>query len=287
MPKKEEKDKKEEAVEEKTESETAEKESQPEPSKEPAGSEQIISEASVQLPTDEPTTPKTNISMDPIATPAGETTVPAVGPVATPAAQSGVPAVDETVAEKPTQETYPLADEIEKDAQKKRSLLSALLIFRNKKGKIILLCLVALLLVALAAGTILNSERDKLSFMNRNNKPRETVVLSPTQAPTATPVPAEVDKKTLKIEVQNGTGESGVAGKMKNLLVEKGYEGTIETGNADNYDYTETVLKIKKTKIGIQKELETDLSDDYTLSKSVENLEDDSDYDVVVIVGAE
>ena len=287
MPKKEEKDKKEETVEEKIEPETAEKESQPEPSKEPAGSEQIISEASVQQQTNEPVTPKTNISMDPIATPAGDTSDPVVAPIATPAAQSGVPAVDETVAEKPTQETYPLADEIEKDAQKKRSLLSALLIFRNKKGKIILLCLVALLLVALAAGTILNSERDKLSFMNRNNKPRETVVLSPTQAPIATPVPAEVDKKTLKIEVQNGTGESGVAGKMKNLLVEKGYEGTIETGNADNYDYTETVLKIKKTKIGIQKELETDLSDDYTLSKSVENLEDDSDYDVVVIVGAE
>lgn len=286
MPKKEEKDKKEETVEGKSETETVEKEPQSESPKEPAGSEQIISEASAQPSSEEAITPKTNISMDPIATPAEATATPAVEPT-TPAAQSGISAIGEPAAEKPTLETYPLADEIEKDAQKKRSFLSTLLIFRNKKGKIILLCLIVLLLVALAAGTILNSKKDKLSFMNRNNKPRETVVLSPTQAPTPTPVPAEVDKKTLKIEVQNGTGESGVAGKMKNLLVEKGYEGTIETGNADNYDYTETVLKIKKTKIGIQKELETDLSEDYSLSKSVETLEDDSDYDVVIVVGAE
>lgn len=244
----------------------------------------------------EPTTPQipepeTTISM----TPVGETPVQSSTPEQVPAQQTVQPTIttpSETLpidqaGEKPIQETYPLADEIEKEALKKKSFFSSLLIFRNKKGKIILLILVILILLGLGAGTILNAKNEKLSFITKRSKTRETVQLSPTQAPIPTPTSEPVDKKTISIQVQNGNGESGVAGKMKNLLIENGYEGTIDTGNADNYDYTNTVLKVKKTKLGIEKDLRESISKDYTLSETTEELSEDSEYDIIIIVGAE
>lgn len=231
-----------------------------------------------------------DITMEPVSVnPVGTTETPPIitpSEPSTPTNPETLP-IDQITDSKPVQETYPLADEIEKDAIKKKSFFSSLLIFRNKKGKIILLILVILLIIGLAAGTIMNTNNEKLSFMKLNNKTRETVVLSPTQPPSPTPTPVAVDKASLTIQVQNGSGESGVASEMKNFLAEKGYEGTIDTGNADNYDYTETVVKVKATKASIEETLRSDLSETYTLSEEKEELEDSSEYDIVIIVGAE
>lgn len=292
MPKKEEKKKEEEKIQNTQEAEVK-SESEDQVPKEAADEAKPISELTEQA------SPKT-IADDKVGEPEGITMEPisAEGPpeVQTPtsepatntqSAPSDTLPIDQIGEPKPTQETYPLADEIEKDATKKKSFLSSLLIFRNKKGKIILLILAVILIIGLAIGTIMNTNNEKLSFMKLNTKTRETVVLSPTQAPSPTPTTTAIDKTSLTIQVQNGSGESGVAGVMKDLLIENGYEGTIDTGNADNYDYTETIVKVKSTKASIEEELRTELSKNYTVSEEKEELEESSEYDIVIIVGSE
>ncbi len=296
MPKKEEKKKEEEKeVEQTPESSEATKE-ESETKDTPNDSTDETKSISELVEENAPTKPETlseksdAISMDPIAATAASPTEPQTQDTETTTGNTTGPEtlpIDQISEPKAVQETYPLADEIEKDGIKKKSFFSSFLIFRNKKGKIVLLILAVLLVIGLAVGTIMNANNEKLSFMKRDNKTRETVVLSPTQSPSPTPTPVAVNKESLTIEVQNGTGESGVAGKMKNFLVEKGYEGTIDTGNADNYDYTETVVKVKSTKTSIEEEIRRDLAESYTLSDEKEVLDDSSEYDVVIIVGAE
>lgn len=75
-----------------------------------------------------------------------------------------------------------------------------------------------------------------LSFM----QPTATPTPTPIPEPTPTPTPA-ADKEDLVIEIQNGVGTPGLAGKFKAFLEKKDY--TVESvGNADNYDYEKTTV---------------------------------------------
>lgn len=93
-----------------------------------------------------------------------------------------------------------------------------------------------------------------------------------------------LDRADITIVVQNGSGEAGVAGVMADKLRGLGYNIS-STGNADNFDYTETVIKVKSASSKFAALLKKDLSDDYTIGSAT------SDYtgtgDAVVIVGAE
>ena len=74
----------------------------------------------------------------------------------------------------------------------------------------------------------------------------------PTPSPTpssffATPTPestpgANIDKASAKIRVLNGNGQAGVASSGKAYVESKGYKVTA-VGNADNFDFTDTVIK--------------------------------------------
>lgn len=91
----------------------------------------------------------------------------------------------------------------------------------------------------------------------------------PTSAPTPTPA---VDKSKLVIEIQNGAGTPGLAADVQEAL--EGEDYTIESvGNADNYDYENTVIitqnktifdLIKKDMVqfGVKKPLYEKTSDD-------------------------
>lgn len=90
---------------------------------------------------------------------------------------------------------------------------------------------------------------------------------------------------SLTIKVLNGSGEKGVAGTVASLLKDKGYT-IASTGNADNFDYTDTVIQIKKSKQAGLTKLKAALSTDYTVSSSTETLAETEDADAIVIVGA-
>lgn len=108
------------------------------------------------------------------------------------------------------------------------------------------------------------------------------------QAPTPTPTPApKLEKSELKIQVLNGSGQKGAASSLKKLLVESGYNSDIKTGNADNFAYEETVIEIKNEKKNYLNLLLDDLKSKYNISSDYEVLDEDSDFDAVIIIGSD
>ncbi len=108
---------------------------------------------------------------------------------------------------------------------------------------------------------------------------------TPTLAPTITPTPT-IDRKSISIQVLNGSGIAGVASKMKALLEEKGYT-VAGTGNAKTYDYAKTEIQVTASKSAFLSVLQADLTGSYSIGSAAANLKSASQYDVVVIIGKE
>ena len=125
-----------------------------------------------------------------------------------------------------------------------------------------------------------------LLFLNfRSNTPKaEKIVASPTPIASPTPVPV-FDRKDFKIEVLNGSGIAGLAGKAKTKLEALGYP-EVTVGNADSKDYTETIVAIKKSKAGFIADIKKDLFG-YTLAQDTGTVTEDSEFDVEIILGSE
>lgn len=102
---------------------------------------------------------------------------------------------------------------------------------------------------------------------------------------TPTPTEAELDKGELSVQVLNGSGTSGAASELADVLKEAGYTVS-STGNADRFDYEETVIQLKKSQQGYGSLLRKDLSSSYTVAAEVETLAESARYDAIVIVGA-
>ncbi|MFC1710365.1 LytR C-terminal domain-containing protein [Patescibacteria group bacterium] len=94
----------------------------------------------------------------------------------------------------------------------------------------------------------------------------------------------EADLSVYKLQILNGSGIKGEASKVDALVKSAGF-GSTSTGNADSYNYetTEISYKEKVTEDAI-KTLKESLSDYET--KAVGDLDEDSDYDIVIIVGS-
>ena len=93
-----------------------------------------------------------------------------------------------------------------------------------------------------------------------------------------------LDRSTLSIEIQNGSGEVGVAAKGAGVLKDFGYKIS-STGNADNYDYTEVTIKVKSTKTNFLALLKKDLGFSYTVGSASADLDSSSTADALVIIG--
>lgn len=134
--------------------------------------------------------------------------------------------------------------------------------------------------------------------MNEANTAPEVIVNEPTSDPlqVVEPVPTieatdsaatdgEVafDVSELAVQVLNGSGIPGAAGEVSSLL-EDSEITDIDTGNADNYDYEETVIQVKSGEDGVYEFILTTLQSDYTVIQG-EDLDDDSEYDVIITVG--
>ncbi len=102
---------------------------------------------------------------------------------------------------------------------------------------------------------------------------------------TPTPTPEEVDPAEYDIEVQNGSGTAGVAGTAQAFLDEEGFT-VVSTANAENYDYTDTVIYAGDTvsEAWLSK-LSEALQKKYEVQSRVETLDMETDADVVVVVG--
>lgn len=114
--------------------------------------------------------------------------------------------------------------------------------------------------------------------------PTAEATISPSTVPSASPS-AKLDLTKYPINVANGSGIPGMAGSTKTVLTNAGFK-VGSTGNADNYDYTDTIVQVKSD---VPQEfittLTTLLSKTYSLAK-VQTLDSTSKDEVVVIVGS-
>ena len=94
----------------------------------------------------------------------------------------------------------------------------------------------------------------------------------------------KIDFVDYKVSILNGSGVAGEAGKVEELLKDVRFED-MDTGNADSYDYTDTEIRMKDgTPKAVYTAVKEALSDNYSVSKG-DSLNDDADYDVIVMVG--
>ena len=95
--------------------------------------------------------------------------------------------------------------------------------------------------------------------------------------------PIEINPADYSIQVLNGSGIAGEAGKIQGRLIADGFE-EVDTDNADAFDAVETVIQLNE---GIPEELYEriePLLEEYTVVRG-DQLTDDNPYDVIITVG--
>lgn len=188
-----------------------------------------------------------------------------------------------TETEKPVAEEEPIVEEVENaesnqieesDQANKTTTIPPQP--RFSKGLIITFIAV-IILVAVIIGGILYSR--SVSTKQIEIEPTST----PAPTATSTPTPEEVNLSDYSLQIQNGSGTPGEAGKVQKILETEGFED-IEATNADSYDYKNTQVLVKEDVPNqVYQAIDQALNDQYTPEKLP--LKASSDYDVVVIVG--
>lgn len=116
--------------------------------------------------------------------------------------------------------------------------------------------------------------------------PTPEVTKAPTPRPTTSPIDKTtgIDRSELSIEVQNGTGEVGIAKKAADFLKSFGYKIS-SAKNADNSDYTNVTISVKAASANYLSLLKKDLNTQYTVGDTNSTLSASSSADAVVIIG--
>lgn len=165
---------------------------------------------------------------------------------------------------------------------KESNVMPEISVHKNKPVSSLFVWAIVTILVALLTGGILFAAAKKTSPMHLFARPTPTPTAAP--LPTPTPTLAAVDKTSFKIQVLNGGGTAGAAGKMKSFLEGKGY--TVSgTGNTGEYTYTTTEIHGKATMKDAIVNLQADLKDTYTMGTVAADLSASASADVQVIVG--
>ncbi len=94
-----------------------------------------------------------------------------------------------------------------------------------------------------------------------------------------------IDRSIPKIQVRNGTDQTGAANQMRDILKDFGYNVN-SVSKADNFDYQDIAINAKKNFSDFLYILNRDIKlADYVIASSSGNLAGDSDSDIVIIVG--
>jgi hypothetical protein len=159
---------------------------------------------------------------------------------------------------------------------------------KKKKGsfvKVIVWTVVVLLVLGALVGGVIYY---KSSFSQENQEetqPESEEMSEPTSTPEPTAAP-EVSLDDYTIKVQNGSGIAGEAGNVADLLSDAGFANP-DTGNAESYDFTTTVVETKASvPNSVYNSIKEALSDQYIVEKSEQTLDDSSSYDIVITVGS-
>jgi len=117
--------------------------------------------------------------------------------------------------------------------------------------------------------------------------PSPTPIATATPNTEATPEPTastSLKREDVKVQVLNGSGVSGAAGKVKTLLEGLGYKD-VDTGNASSTDVAVTEVSVKESKKEFVKLVIKDLAKSYEAVEASKPLVASSKYDIVITLG--
>jgi hypothetical protein len=155
---------------------------------------------------------------------------------------------------------------------------------KSNKGLFVALAITLIVGGALTGGILYS--RSASTNQDIRSKAAETpeAVVTEVVTETPTPTPEEIDLSKYTLQIQNGSGTAGQAGAVDELLQAEGF-AEAETANADSYDYEDTEVQLKAgTPKAVYSAIERALNSDYTVV-SADTLEENSDFDVVIVVG--
>ncbi len=147
----------------------------------------------------------------------------------------------------------------------------------KKKPTAVIVAVVVIVLLLLGGG---------IYFFTKGQKKSEpTTDLSTVDtAPKETPTP-EIDKSSVKVQVLNGTGTEGQAGKASDALKSAGFSD-IKTANASKLGNTKTTIQTKKEFASLTADIKSALDSDFdNVEINEDALTDDSDFDVIITTG--
>jgi hypothetical protein len=160
----------------------------------------------------------------------------------------------------------------------------------DKKGfKIILIILLLLSFFAILVGGFLYYQKNiSKKEVTTEAKPTPTVEVqvSPTETPaTDSGKISNVKLSNLNVQILNGSGIPGQAGGVKTLISTLNFK-KIDTGNADNYNYTDTEVSLKDSiPTSVFDQIKTKLVNTYNVVQSKNAVSKTSSYDIIIIVG--
>lgn len=155
------------------------------------------------------------------------------------------------------------------------------------KGKYLAIFLVILILAALGGGIYYyrsNVEPQKETTQEKTPEKTEETTQEPTVEPSPTTAPVDVTK--YKLQVLNGSGVAGEAGKAQSYLQTAGFKD-VKAGNAGSFGFEATEVSMKKdTPDEVFTKIKSTLEVYYQeVVKAEKELDAKSTYDVVVTVG--
>jgi|GEM_PF-6327423 len=155
---------------------------------------------------------------------------------------------------------------------------------RKLNKKLIIIILIGIGIVLIVLGIIALVRRQSSGMMpSESPSPSPTEIVITTPSPTPSPATSQ-ELASFKLQILNGSGVKGEAAAVNTLLEAEGFD-TAELDNAENYDYTDTVVQFKPgISDSVYTSIEMALSVKYTVTRG-EELPDSSDYDIIVTVG--
>lgn len=146
---------------------------------------------------------------------------------------------------------------------------------RQNLGRIIVFVIIGLLVVG-GAVFAFNRFRGASPTVSPSPSPFVTPEISPSPEP-------ELKREDLTLQVLNGSGTPGAAGTAREYLEGLGYN-VAAVGNAETFDFQETLIRIKDRRRDYLELLRPDLEEEYEVGDA-ETLDEDSEYDAVIVIG--
>lgn len=172
-------------------------------------------------------------------------------------------------------------DESKVDANEKKS--------SSDHRRVMVLLGILLLLAGITGGLLYAKGYLKLGNGKTEDQPQASLApapetITPTASSAASLIPISLAEYS--VSILNGSGKAGEAGVVEKLLLAEGFS-EIETSNAENFDYTQTVVQLREDiPSEVYDELERALNSEYVMELQKERLIADSKYDVILILGS-